>query len=224
MIDEYSQKSGIQIDYETFTDYSQVIDKINIFDLFIMDYNMSDNGEETAGNKTDGMTFARYLRSFPDNRKGIIFITAYPDFIYESFKVRAFRFLVKPIEKEKLFEALDVYIHKNIESAKILVNIKKNNHVINVRDIYYIEVFRKSATIYFADSSIECHKTISSFEEDLKEFGFCRIQRSYLVNLEKIKRFNSKIAVLDNGKELAISPKYCTDLCEKYLHSKENNI
>lgn len=224
MLDEYAKDRKIQIDYETFTDYNQLINKIDIFDLFILDYNMSDNGENVSENKTDGMTFARYLRSFHNNHKGIIFITAYPDFVYEAFKVRAFRFLIKPIEKDKLFEAIDVYIHQNIESAKILVNIKKVNHIINVSDIYYIEVFRKSATIHFNDSTLQCHRTISSFEEELLPFGFCRVQRSYLVNIAKINKFNNKSIILDNGKELFISPKYCADLCERYLQSKENNI
>lgn len=224
MLDEYTENRKIQIKYETFTDYNQVINKIDKFDLFILDYNMSDNDESVSENKTDGMTFARYLRSFRNSHKGIIFITSYPDFVYEAFEVRTFRFLIKPIEKDKLFEALDVYIHQNIKSYKILININKVNHIININDIYYIEVFRKSATLHFNDDTLKCHKTISSFEEELLPFGFCRIQRSYLVNTAKIKKFNSKTAILDNGKELSISTKYCADLCERYLQAKENNL
>lgn len=220
MLDEYSTDHNIQIDYETFTDYNQVIGKIDLFDLFILDYNMSDDGENTSKNKTDGLTFARYIRSFRGSNKGIIFMTAYPDFVYEAFEVRTFRFLLKPIEKDKLFEALDVYIHQNIESSKIIVNIKKVNHVINVSDIYYIEVFRKSATIYFEGSSLQCHRTISSFEKELLPFGFCRIQRSFLVNTAKVKKFSNKSVLLNNGQELAVSQKYCADLCEMYLRSR----
>ncbi len=227
MLDEYQTQRHVQINYEAFTDYNQVINKIDAFDLFIMDYDMSDNEdseENCSEKKTDGMTFARYLRSFRNTHKGIIFITAYPDFVYEAFSVRAFRFLIKPIEKDKLFEALDVYIHNNIESAKIIVNVKKVNHIINVSDIYYIDVFRKYVTLHFNDSKLQCLKTISSLEEELIPFGFCRIHRSYLVNTAKITKFNKKSVLLDNGKELDVSAKYCGDLCERYLQSKENNI
>lgn len=217
MIDDYQEERSVNFDYEMFTSYNQLADKINSFDLFILDYNMSDGCSAEDDDGTDGLTFARHIRDVSGSTKGIIFITAYPDFVYEAFEVRTFRFLTKPIDKNKLFDALDDYINHNSESAKIIVNIRKTNHIINVNDIYYIEIFGKSATIYFKDGSLKCHRTISSFEEELSPFGFCRILRQFLVNKSKIKMFNGKTVTLNNGTELSVSTKYCANLFEPYF-------
>lgn len=217
MLYEYEKKKRISLDYESFTDYESLISRVNEFDLFIMDYNMSDDEESKGKSKMDGMTFARFLRTVSDGNKGIIFMTAYPDFVYDSFEVRTHRFLVKPVSKEKLFDALDSFILKINENKKILVNIKKVNHVVDTDDIYYIEVYRKTSTIYLKETKIECHKSLNDFEEELSSLSFCKIQRSYIVNVSKIKSYTSSYVILENDKKLTVSPNYCATLCEKYL-------
>jgi len=185
---------------------------------------MSDNGDKIADeNKLNGLEFAKLIRQASE-KKGIIFITAYPEFVYESFEVRTYRFFVKPIEKEKMFEAIQSFINSTAESGKILVNINKEMYPIDIDKILYLEVSGKRTFIYTETDVIKCRKSITSFDEDLRDFGFYRVHRSYIVNINKIKQFDTRTLILQNGEKIFISQKCYPGLCELYLQTKNNNI
>lgn len=224
MIEDFSESRHIDIQYSTFYDYNQLRYRINEFDLFILDYNMSDNGNDSVSeNRINGLEFAKLIRQHSE-KKGIIFITAYPEFVYESFEVRAYRFFVKPIKKEKMFDAIQSFLNSTSESGKILININKEMHPVDIDKTLYLEVSGKRTFIYTENGVIKCRKSISSFEEDLSEYGFYRVHRSYLVNINKIKQFDTRTLILDNGEKIFISQKCYPGLCELYLQTKNNNI
>ena len=92
-------------------------------------------------------------------------------------------------------------------------------NILNIDDIYYMEAARKHTYIYLKDSYVTCRRSITSFEEELCECGFFRIHRSYLVNINKVKKFDSRICLLENGEKLFISQNKYDDFCRKYLES-----
>ena len=224
MIEDFSESRHIDIQYSTFYDYNQLRYRIKDLDLFILDYNMSDNVDNSISeDKLNGLDFAKLIRQYSE-KKGIIFITAYPEFVYESFEVRAYRFFVKPIEKEKMFNAIQSFINSTSESRKILVNISKEMHPVDIDKILYLEVSGKRTFIYTETGVIKCRKSITSFNEELREFGFYRVHRSYIVNINKIKQFDTRTLVLENGEKIFISQKCYPGLCELYLQTKNNNV
>jgi len=224
LIEDFSESRHIEIKYSSFTDYIQLVDRINEFDLFILDYNMSDNVDGSdSEDKINGMEFAKTIRQH-GGKKGIIFITAYPDFVYESFEVRTYRFLVKPIEKAKLFEAIQSYIDSVTESGSILVNINKEMYPVNIDDILYLEVSGKNTFIYTQTETIKCRKPITSFAKELKPFGICQVHRSYLVNVRKIRKFDTRTLILTNGEKIFVSQKYYPGLFEMYLQKPHKPV
>lgn len=218
MLDEYSESRN-PVRYSCFSSYSEIADLINDFDVFLLDYRMDDSSGDI--NETDGIDFARIIRQKAGNTKCIIYITAYPEIVYDVFEVRAYRFLTKPIDKEKLFKALDNYNESCAEKQTILVKANDESFVINVDDIYYLEVSRKDTFIYFADKCLKCHRTISSFEKELEPYGFMRIHRSFIVNTRRIVSFDTRTARLDNGEKVFISQKKYPELCEAYLKNNK---
>lgn len=224
VIDNVSESRRVDIDYRSFTSYEQLIGRINEFDLFILDYNMADGDDDLSfEDKINGMEFARLIRQH-DEKKGIIFITAFPEFVYESFEVRTYRFLVKPIDENLLFDAIQTFIDNTAESGKLLVNINKEIHPINIDEIVYLEVSGKNTTICTENDILKCRKPIASFEKELLPFYFYRVHRSYIVNINKIKQFNAKTVILKNGKKIFISPKSYPGLCELYLQNRNRLI
>ena len=137
-----------------------------------------------------------------------------------TFEVRAYNFLVKPIQKEKLFNVLDSYLKTTVETGKIMVKYKDEAHIIDIDDIYYFEVIIKDVFIHLENKTIKCRKKIEAFEEELAPFGFFRTHRSYLVNISKIDSINSKSAIMKNGDEVYVSGKKYAELCEKFLEKK----
>ena len=201
---------SMDIQYESFSSYENLMPRISEFDLFIIDYKMPG---------ISGLDFARKVYSKYGMKKGLIFITAYPEIVYEAFEVRSYRFLVKPLTKEKITDAVCKYISDLSSSKKLAIKYDDEYNILNIDDIYYMEAARKHTYIYLKYSYVTCRRSITSFEEELCECGFFRIHRSYLVNINKVKKFDSRICLLENGEKLFISQNKYDDFCRKYLES-----
>ncbi|MBQ8228580.1 MAG: response regulator transcription factor [Clostridia bacterium] len=208
IIEDYMQENDIRISYDIFSCGEELVDKIAEYDLFFLDCKMSD---------IDGLDFARLIRREFGYEKGIVFITAYSDFVYEAFEVRTHRYLLKPIQPEKVFEALDNYIASTYMEKKLLVKVDGRNDIISLKDVYYMEVSRKDVYIYLKEGFVVCHRTITSLEKELTPLGFYRIHRSYLVNADKVKSFDKRIVLLDNGEKIFMSPQKYNGFCKHYL-------
>lgn len=221
MLEDYMEEKKIDLKYDVFTTYESIRNRIEDFDLFILDYNMNDDNISPDGTDLmNGMDFAKLVRSSADPHKGIIFLTSYNEIVYESFEVRAYRFLLKPLVKEKLFKALDDYLDSTVETGTILIKYKNESHIIDISSIYYFEVIRKDIFIHLENKTLRCRKIIDAFEKELAPFGFFRTHRSYLVNISKIDTINSKSAMMKNGDEVYVSSKKYSELCEKFLEKR----
>lgn len=210
VIEDIAFAQSMDIKYEAFLSYESLMRQIGEFDLFIIDYKMPG---------INGMEFAKKVYSEFGTGKGLIFITAYPEIVYEAFEVRAYRFLVKPLSKEKIIEAVNEYIKDLASSRKLTIRIDDEFNILNTEDIYYMEAAQKYTYIYLKDDCIKCRRTITSFENELSDYGFFRIHRSYLVNINKVKKFDSRICILENGEKIFISQKKYDEFCQLYLES-----
>ena len=209
-LEEYIHDRRISIDYEYFESYTQLKDRISEFDLFILDYQVPE---------INGIEFAEMLRSSYGEEKAVIFLTSFPEIVYESFKVRPHRFLIKPIDKEKFYEALDSYFKTNHISKRIFIKTLGDTQVVNLDDVYYIEASRKDVCINKENEQLVYHKSITDMEAQLSSFGFFRCHRSFLVNLKKVKKFDSKTVWLTNGVELPMGAKKLTEFNKEYLRN-----
>lgn len=215
LIAEYANKRGLFIKSDIFNSYDNMSSKINHYDIFILDYNMNDFNKD-AENELNGMDFARNIRRHADSDRCIIFMTAYPDFVYESFQVRTHRFIVKPVKAEDLYEALDNFIVDNSVANKVVIKSGKETFILLSKDIYYVDSIKKDTFIHTKDNVIKCHKRLTEFEKQLEDVGFLRIHRSYLVNVSLIDSFTAKEALMKNGDTVYISESKYSKLCKLY--------
>lgn len=219
-IEEYANMQDFDLTYETFKSYESLTERIDEFDLFVLDHNMDDfivNPDESP--LMTGKEFARIVRKSSERKKGIIILTAYHDIVYDTFDIGLVWFLRKPTSKEDLFKALDNYFYSVTNSGSVAVNINNEIHFVDTDKIHYIEVFHKDVFIHTDDETLRCHKSITEFEKELTKFGFFRTHRSYLVNVSKIKSINSKTAVMKNGDTVYTSEKNYAKLRELFLEA-----
>ena len=118
-------------------------------------------------NGLSGMDVARKIREF-DNNVEIIFTTSIEQYVFEAYEVRAYRYLVKPIEHEKLRKqvklCIDDYLRKN---SIISINSNKATVKIPIGEILYVEVMKKEVTIYTESKVYTIEISMKKVEEKL---------------------------------------------------------
>lgn len=155
----------------------------------------------------NGMELAKKIRK-ENCSSEIIFTTALSDYIQDGYEVRAYRYLIKPIEFEELKKHVcscikDIY--QRNENNLIIQN-KGIIYKIQVDSIAYIEVMDKDVTIYTKDNYYEVKNSLSKLEKDLNKYNckFYRCHKSYLVNMKHIQ-YIKKNTVFVNNTEIPVS-------------------
>lgn len=166
----------------------------------------------------NGMDTARKIREV-DNKMEIIFITSLIDYVQEGYEVRAYRYLLKPIELEELKKHILTCI-KDIETNKnnyIVIKNKSNTYKIYLNEIKYVEVQKKDMLIHTVNKPFGVKYSLGKIEKDLKLDKFVRCHKSFIVNLSYVENIKPNIAVLESGEEVPISRYRYKEVKEKFL-------
>ncbi|MGL5711390.1 MAG: LytR/AlgR family response regulator transcription factor [Paraclostridium sp.] len=196
---EYALKD-INIEYkiQKYSSGEELLEtSLNEIDILFLDIQMG---------KIDGMETARKIRKV-DNKMEIIFITSLIDYVQEGYEVRAYRYLIKPVEQEALKKHLLTCIEENkiTKSNYIIINNKSNTYKIYAKEIKYIEVQKKYISIHTINKQFDVRYSLEKIEKDLNLEEFVRCHKSFLVNLNYIENIKPNIAILDSSEEVPIS-------------------
>lgn len=162
--------------------------------------------------KMNGVELAKKLRE--DNRDiQILFVTGFPDYIAEGYEVDALHYLMKPVTQEKIFAVLNKAIANLKTMENNLLFLQVNGEMIKfiTDNILYVEVFSHSCILHTTEGNVEIKISISELESKLGE-GFIRVHRSYLVNLEQIKKIAKTEIFLEDGSVVPLSRRKYTDV------------
>ena len=154
----------------------------------------------------NGVELAKTVRSENDAVQ-MIFITGFPDFIAEGYEVSALHYLMKPVDRDKLFSVLD-RAAVNLGKAERWILLPSGDGQTRVRldRIQYAEAFGHDLTVHTEDGDFAFRKTIGAWEAELgPEAGFVRCHRSVLVNLRYVSKIMRTDVVLDNGTVLPLA-------------------
>lgn len=166
----------------------------------------------------DGMKTAKRIRKKASCRL-LVFISASREYVFDAYDVEAFWYLVKPVETGKLKQVLKKAVLKTEAASPdfILVNKGRQKQKIFLRDILYFEIMGRLIVIHKTGSISDYYGKISILEEELREKGFFRCHKSYLVHLKYVKGYNRQEAVLDNGEKIPVSKRRYEEFCKALL-------
>lgn len=159
----------------------------------------------------------------------VIFITAYDQYAIEAFRHSAVDYLLKPVSSGNFWDAvakaseavalkdrqmqLEILIDnlKGVDAnrRKLVLREGDNMHIVQVEDIRWCEA-QGSYTLFHLENKediLVCHH-LKDYEEMLTNGSFVRTHRSYLVNLDKIKRFDKSeggSVYLDDDTQIPVS-------------------
>lgn len=189
MIIEYKREKRLHIDIQTYSDGKALLDSKKVFDIVFLDYQMPG---------MDGMRVAQELRK-RNCICSIVFITAYPHFVLDSFEVQPFRFFVKPIKYDQIGSLMTTYIAHQKKLAPIILINDDEQTVVSAKEILYLEGDGKYCTIRTANKTYSSSKTLAKVHALLPQHCFYRSHKSYVVNLYSVSSFDQETITLTNG-------------------------
>lgn len=159
-----------------------------------------------------------------DEKPQVIVVSANKNFAYEAFEHEASAFLVKPIDEEKFKKVVNraLLLHENIfseqefDEEKDIIYIKSNliNRKVKLTDIKWIEAVGDYVKVVTDTDNYIVLSTMKGFISRLPHDRFARIHKSYIVNLKRIKKFNTKFVMIEDS-ELPLSRFRKKELFEK---------
>lgn len=141
-----------------------------------------------------GIQLAEALKDHPEP-PAVIFVTAYSNFALKAFEVNAVDYLLKPVEPERLNEALDKVLRLKSgaegaegyqKSTRVTVNKGGKKHFISSSSISYLMAKDDYSYIFTDEGKFLSTTSLTSLEEELSDFNFFRVHRRYVVNLSRI--------------------------------------
>lgn len=154
-------------------------------------------------------------------KPGVIFVTGQTKYAFKAFDYAAIDYLQKPIKKDRFLYAVEraLLAHKlrteMIEDRGEFIFVKSNlkKRKVYLKELKYIQALGDYVKLITEEDSLVVLSTMKSFESELPTSEFLRIHKSYIVNLRKIEKFNSKAVEL--GTEvLPLSRNRKTELVE----------
>ena len=156
------------------------VDECGGFDLYILDCIMPE---------MNGIELGAALRRRDDS--GILlYLTTSADFALDSYRVDAFDYLLKPVDKDQFFQSLDKAYRSFSQFMQEVVSVKTTDNIrmIPVADIRYAERIEKQIHYYISDNTVLSSVTFnSSFQNAVADLlahkEMLLVGSSYVVNL-----------------------------------------
>lgn len=155
-----------------------------------------------------GMELAHELRRRRD-RVSIVFVTGCEEYLEEGYGVQPVHFLLKPVTRERLSEALRA--DRELNHSPKTVTLQRGGRLLRLAlsDIYYVETgVKHNVKIVTPAHAHLFPASLSYMEQALPAEQFVRCHKSYLVNLEHVTEVGRTAVRLDSGEEVPVGRKY----------------
>lgn len=155
--------------------------------------------------KENGIALAKQL--FPSAAQTqVIFITGYVEYCSAVYETEHIYFLLKPLQRQAFQQAMDKALRawQNARKGELLVQTKRSIQRIPFTSIRYLESMGRKVRLYCQDEVVECYATLSVLANDLPGC-FVSCHKSFLVNLDYVKKMEANQFVLTGNEEIPIS-------------------
>ena len=126
------------------------------------------------------------------NKNTIIFIiTSYSEYLDEAMRFHVFRYLSKPIDKQRLFrnlkDALDLYHSMTVQ---VPIETRQGVHNVPISSIMMVEAQGKKVIVHTTARDYESIHTMQYWLDQLPVNRFFQTHRSFIINYEHITNFD----------------------------------
>ena len=171
----------------------------------------------------NGVELARQIRKTEaggETMCEIVFLSSSNEFASESFEVRAFSYLLKPPDPQKVANVLREIIagKKAADVSGIPVSTKTLTKFLYFREVSFIEVINYKVYFHLVDGSeIALVSTLGAIlPRILEDKRFAQCHRSFVVNMNDVNKIRDNSVLMYSGKQIPISRTYA-GFCDKYI-------
>ena len=210
--DYAEQRRDRSIVFDVFADSESLLDAVgngNRYDIFILDIVMPG---------LNGIALGKALRDAGVEGK-IIYLTSSEEYALDSFKVRAFHYLLKPIDRQTFFDVMDEAVSSISvkRDRSLIVKTRENNARITFDSILYATLTGRAVTYYLTDGqTVESTTLRTSFTESVQELladkRFALCGASMVANMHHITMVDSEGVVFQNTWRVFLGKKACREL------------
>lgn len=192
----------------------EAVAKESCFDIIYLDIEMG---------REDGISTAKKIRKY-DKNVLIIYVTSYEHHMQESFCVRPFQFLLKPVSEQQLEVCFkEAYEEINSRDFYFQYSYRRVNYKVPIREILYFESNRRKVLIVTIKETFTVYRKLNEIEDSLKrcKMSFLRVHQSFLVNYKHVEKQSYDFVVMDNGKRISISEDRRKMISEQYCSMED---
>ncbi|MGC8721963.1 MAG: LytR/AlgR family response regulator transcription factor [Caldisericaceae bacterium] len=174
----------------------------------------------------NGLQLADAIRN-SENPPLVVFITAYADYAVKAFEVEAVDYLLKPIDAGRFAKTIKKIRDKlkTSEKPKLRFVVCQCNDELLLVKPEYIQYFYTNKGRLYAKKGSEVIQVkgmkLQDVEEKFKEDNFLRINKEYIINLNKVVKLSPLfkgryIVSMENGDKLSLSPHHQKEFREHF--------
>lgn len=170
--------------------------------------------------RENGMELARTLRG-GGFRGGILFATSSKDFLLEGYSVYPVHYLLKPIERGALKEALLRDYHQRFHPPALSIPIRGGCTVVPLDAILYIESFLHAVVIHTKDRDIEAAIPLKEIRDLLPPGAFLQCHKSFIIPMSKIRNITRVEVTLSAGQRLPVGRVFYAEAITAFIEYME---
>ncbi len=196
LLAQYFLRESIKAELVSFTSGEDLLVESPLeFDVVFLDIQME---------KLNGIEVAAKIRE-TNERVVIIFVTNNPQHSLSGYSVDALDYLIKPVTTEHLRRVLPRALRRlgGSDRAYLTIHNTDGYFVVNLADIYYIELENRKVVVHTKNGEITCTRTLQCIEEQLPN-TFFRCHSAFLINLPAVESIQGQSAVVA-GKMIPVS-------------------
>ena len=193
----------------------ELLQALESFDIVFLDIIMQE---------LDGMKTAQIFREKASD-KVLIFVSSSREYVFEAYDVEAFQYLLKPVEGRKLKSVLRKAVLKTEKRTQefIIVSRDRQKKKLFLDDIYYFEIKGRMVDVHGPEGIFTYYEQIGELEDKLRDKGFFRCHKSYLINLKYVDVYNRQEVILENGETIVIAKRRYEEFCQNVFKVMREN-
>lgn len=174
----------------------------NTVDILFLDINMPE---------LSGLEMLKTLSNPPI----VILTTAYSEYALESYEFGVTDYLMKPIRFDRFLKSVNRVLEIKADTSTSTAAVEKTvapketsffikvdgvQRKVRFDDILYIESKGNFVRLHLPDSRLMTADTLSNIEQKLSPYGFLRVHKSFVINLEKVTGLEGNRLLIDDMK------------------------